>query len=296
MSSPTHVFISYWRGDEETAIRLRQALRADGFTIWWDDDLRAGQAWASRIDEALLRASAVIVLWSQEAAESRWVVYEAAVAKGRGTLTPARIKPCDIPEAFSGLQAADLTAWDGKEKNGEYRKLVDAIRSRQTSRARSLRRRTVLLAAVATGFLISGLALRPVVSPYSGQQQSSLDAGPGPAELAGRWVRRSEPPDAFRMVISQAGDMISSDVTYLPPDSDERVTEKLSGRYIESEDSFLVQIEKSTASCSETLHAWLRPVSSRQFALQIFASAGTCPPIIGPGSEQLWVRRADDSD
>jgi hypothetical protein len=38
-----HLFISYKREDAATAGKVRHALMALGFSVWWDEELQTGQ-------------------------------------------------------------------------------------------------------------------------------------------------------------------------------------------------------------------------------------------------------------
>jgi len=75
------VFLSYARPDEAEAVRVAEALRADGYQVWRDDELPAHRGYAEVIEERLNSAKAVIVLWSAEAAKSQWVRAEADTAR-----------------------------------------------------------------------------------------------------------------------------------------------------------------------------------------------------------------------
>lgn len=123
-----HVFISYKREEVAEARRVRQALRAEKMTVWWDENLQAGQKWVAAIDEALVEASAVVVLWSRASSESEWVKHEASIAKSRGVLVPVRISECSPPGAFAEVQAVELLAWDGSERHPHFRDLVGVLR------------------------------------------------------------------------------------------------------------------------------------------------------------------------
>src|SRR3954471_12537758 len=104
-SQASEVFISYKREDVEQARRVRLALKAAGFGVWWAEDLQGGGRWDNKIDEALLGAAAVVVLWSPLACHSDWVKHEASVAKVRGVLVPALISRCELPQHLSSVQA-----------------------------------------------------------------------------------------------------------------------------------------------------------------------------------------------
>ncbi len=55
------VFISYAREDAEVAGRFAEAFQAAGFSVWWDDALRSGEAFDESIERALREAKAVVV-------------------------------------------------------------------------------------------------------------------------------------------------------------------------------------------------------------------------------------------
>ena len=58
------VFVSYARPDEPHAKRVADALIAQGYAVWRDDELPAHRAYADVIQERLSSAGAVVVLWS----------------------------------------------------------------------------------------------------------------------------------------------------------------------------------------------------------------------------------------
>ena len=65
------VFVSYARPDELHAKNVAEALRADGYRVWRDEDLPAHRPYAEVIEERLKGSKAVVVLWSAEAAKSQ---------------------------------------------------------------------------------------------------------------------------------------------------------------------------------------------------------------------------------
>ena len=79
----SHVFISYARTDEPLASLIADSFREGGFEVWRDDELPAHRAYADVIEERIKGASAVVVLWSAEAAKSQWVRAEAVRARPR---------------------------------------------------------------------------------------------------------------------------------------------------------------------------------------------------------------------
>jgi hypothetical protein len=63
----SEVFISYARTTKAYAKRVADALRACGFSVWYDEDLPAHRAFSEVIEERLREAKAVVVVWSAEA-------------------------------------------------------------------------------------------------------------------------------------------------------------------------------------------------------------------------------------
>ncbi len=162
---PNHVFISYKRQDIERARRLRDLLSRT-FEVWWDEDLQGGQQWALAIDEALLSAVVVVVLWTPASVASDWVKHEAAVAKSKGTLVPVLLESCDIPAAFAHVHATSLLEWHGDAIALEIMSLCAAVarvkRRRRGRRAVVSAAAVALIALAAGGGLIAGRRVKEV--------------------------------------------------------------------------------------------------------------------------------------
>jgi adenylate cyclase len=79
------IFISYARSTADQAQAVAEALRAQGYGVWRDDELPAHRAYAEVIEERLRSAQAVVVVWSAAAVKSQWVRAEADVARQAGT-------------------------------------------------------------------------------------------------------------------------------------------------------------------------------------------------------------------
>ena len=85
------IFISYKKEDAGRVIRMVEALRAEGFDVWWDHGIKAGSEWDRSIHKELYSAKVVIAIWSEASVAAPWVKEEATVGKNRGVLVPARI-------------------------------------------------------------------------------------------------------------------------------------------------------------------------------------------------------------
>jgi TIR domain len=69
----TDIFLSYNRDDQAVARQFAEAFEGQGFRVWWDSTLRAGEAYDEVTEAALRQAKAVVVLWSKKSVVSRWV-------------------------------------------------------------------------------------------------------------------------------------------------------------------------------------------------------------------------------
>ena len=102
------VFVSYAHEDEARARQVAEALSAQGYRAWRDDELPAHRSYGEVIEERLNSAQAVVVLWSSDAKASRWVRAEADTARNRGTLIQASLDRTIPPIPFNQIQCADL--------------------------------------------------------------------------------------------------------------------------------------------------------------------------------------------
>jgi hypothetical protein len=121
------VFISYASEDRDRAGRLANALSAEGWSVWWDRKIIAGQPFDHAIEFELESAKSVVVLWSRHSVESEWVKNEAAVAAEGGVLVPALIDSVKLPLEFRRKQTADLIGWQGDPSHGGYQALCEGI-------------------------------------------------------------------------------------------------------------------------------------------------------------------------
>jgi hypothetical protein len=123
----TDVFISYATEDRGPAAKLADAFSALGWSVWWDRDIIAGQAFDQAIERELETAKSVVVLWSRHSIASEWVKNEAAVAAERGVLVPASIEGVKLPLEFRRKQSADLTSWNGDSSHSGFQSLCEGI-------------------------------------------------------------------------------------------------------------------------------------------------------------------------
>src|SRR5215471_12808657 len=121
------VFISYKREEQGVARKLANALEGEGWTVWWDPKLRAGERFNDVIEKALRDARCVIVLWSKRSVESLYVKDEAHHALKRNKLVPVMIEEVELPFRFEDLHTPSLCDWDGSKDFSAFRRLVEDI-------------------------------------------------------------------------------------------------------------------------------------------------------------------------
>src|SRR5262245_59182221 len=119
------IFISYNRVDEATARKVADALGAEGWTVWWDPKLRAGERFDDVIEKALDDARCVIVMWSNRSVQSQYVRDEATYALDQNKLAPVAIENVNLPFRFKGVHTPSLVGWDGSKDFPEFRTLVE---------------------------------------------------------------------------------------------------------------------------------------------------------------------------
>jgi hypothetical protein len=121
------VFLSYAREDRERAGQLAHVLEARGWSVWWDREILAGQAFDQAIEKQLESARCIVVLWSKDSVSSEWVKNEAAVAAERGVLTPVTIDAVKLPLEFRRRQTISLIGWKGQENHPAFVELCHHV-------------------------------------------------------------------------------------------------------------------------------------------------------------------------
>jgi hypothetical protein len=110
------IFISYSQNDRERARLLAALLEAEGYSVWWDASLLGGESFRKTIMTELGTARAAIVVWTENAIQSDWVMSEAGRAHADRKLIPVKTKALtyrDIPPPFDNMHIEDA---DDREK------------------------------------------------------------------------------------------------------------------------------------------------------------------------------------
>ena len=102
------IFISYSRRDRDRVNFMAKALEAQGYSVWWDRDLRAGEEFDNVIDKHIKQSKVIVVVWSDTSIKSNWVKEEAEDGVIDNKLVPVLIDEVVIPRGFRRIQAAEL--------------------------------------------------------------------------------------------------------------------------------------------------------------------------------------------
>ena len=121
------IFISYASRDREKARALAASLAARGWSAWWDREIPLGQTFDAVIEKALGEARCLIVLWSTQSIESKWVRNEASEGESRGILLPVFIEAVQAPLAFRRLNGANLQDWEPGSPHPELERLLERV-------------------------------------------------------------------------------------------------------------------------------------------------------------------------
>ncbi|MGA2740865.1 MAG: toll/interleukin-1 receptor domain-containing protein [Bryobacteraceae bacterium] len=106
------IFISYASEDRPRAKTIAEALEDHGWTVWWDRVIPAGRKFAEVIQEEIAKAGCLVVLWSEAAVASDWVIEEATVGRKKGNPGP---DPCRAGRTTLGFPAVSSRGSDRLE-------------------------------------------------------------------------------------------------------------------------------------------------------------------------------------
>ena len=122
------IFFSYKSSDKDRVRPLVKLFEAQGWTVWWDRKIPAGKTFDEVIEEAVKAAACIVVVWSKDSVQSRWVKNEAAEGAKRDILVPVLIDDVEPPFEFRRVQAAKLLQLDDSTRDDpEFRNLIASV-------------------------------------------------------------------------------------------------------------------------------------------------------------------------
>jgi len=121
------VFVSYARSDKARVAPLVAAIESQGWSVWWDPEIAAGQEFDRQIAAELRSAAAVVVVWTPTSVESRWVRGEARDAADRGLLVPVRFEGAELPIDVRAIHTTDLDGWGDNPDSPAVQELLRSL-------------------------------------------------------------------------------------------------------------------------------------------------------------------------
>lgn len=123
----TDVFISYKREERARCVAIYNALVDLKLSVWFDAHIEPGTDFDREIEREVRSAGAVLVLWSELAADSDWIRAEARTGRQNERLVAARLDDCLPPLEFASVQAVDLFDRDDFRSGEGWRQIVTRI-------------------------------------------------------------------------------------------------------------------------------------------------------------------------
>src|SRR6187200_871996 len=127
LSIMADVFVSYARSDKPRVAPLVAAIQAKGWSVWWDPAIDPGQEFDRQIAAELKATSAVLVVWTPNSVESRWVRGEAREGAERGILVPIRFERADLPIDVRALHTTDFDDWGEDPRSRPAQEVIRAL-------------------------------------------------------------------------------------------------------------------------------------------------------------------------
>jgi adenylate cyclase len=121
------VFVSYARSDKARVAPLVAAIEARGWSVWWDPEIAPGQEFDRRIARELEAAAAVLVVWTPQSVESRWVRGEARDGAERGILVPVRFEKANLPIDVRAFHTTDLDDAGDGDRSPQVQEILRAL-------------------------------------------------------------------------------------------------------------------------------------------------------------------------
>ena len=119
--------MSYASEDRGRVTPLVESFERQGWSVWWDRNIDAGQHFDSVLEEQIEAARCVVVAWTHHSVDADWVRSEALEALERKILVPVRLDNVRLPMAFRRVQTVDLVGWPERHDQAQYKKLIGSV-------------------------------------------------------------------------------------------------------------------------------------------------------------------------
>lgn len=123
------VFVSYAHANLNRVKPICSSLQQSGFSLWWDERLKAGDDFAMVIEREINDAGCVVVVWSEAARNSVWVRAEATEALDANKLAQVRVDGVKPPLPFTVVEMLDLRRWRGGRADAPWPSLEMTART-----------------------------------------------------------------------------------------------------------------------------------------------------------------------
>jgi len=121
-----HVFISYAKEELPCAEAIRDVLESYLVEVFLaPDSIPKGRVWKEEVERNMAQSDVLLLLWSQNAANSKWVNYEIACAKiGRVRIIPIRL---DSTATHTQLQDVQALFWKSGDDTASLKAIVESL-------------------------------------------------------------------------------------------------------------------------------------------------------------------------
>lgn len=123
----SQIFISYSKQDKQRIQPIISLLEKQGYDVFWDNEIPTGSSWNEFIPKKISESTIVLVVWSINSVDSKWVKEEAEEAKNKNKLFPIIIDNISPPFGFGTIQAVDLSKWNGEKDYPAAKRLLKDI-------------------------------------------------------------------------------------------------------------------------------------------------------------------------